>query len=73
MKYGKLICNLGTILKERGISVKQICRDLHITGQELDACCGNQVRELDPDLICKVCFYLHISFEDLFDYQENDP
>ncbi len=73
MKYGKLICNLEIILKERGISHEQICRDLRIASQELDAYCRNQIRELDPDLICRVCFYLHISFEDLFRYQETDP
>ena len=55
MDYGRLELNIDRILKERGISKNQICRDLDIPRTNFNRYCNNNFHRLDAGLICKLC------------------
>ena len=64
MDYGRLELNIDRILKERGISKNQICRDLDIPRTNFN--------RLDAGLICKLCHYLDIEVGELITYKRAD-
>ena len=67
MDYGRLELNIDRILKERGISKNQICKDLDIPRY-----CNNNLHRLDAGLICKLCHYLDIEVGELITYKRAD-
>ena len=50
MDYGRLELNIDRILKERGISKNQICRDLDIPRTNFNRYCNNNFHRLDIEV-----------------------
>ena len=69
MDYGRLELNIDRILKERGISKNQICKDLDIPRTNFNRYCNNNFHRLDAGLICKLCHYLDIEVGELITYK----
>ena len=66
--YGSLHFNIEEILKEKGISKNQICKDLNIPRSNFNRYCRDDFQRIDAALICKLCFYLDIDIADLIKY-----
>ena len=60
MDYGALTLNIERILKARGISKNQICKDLDIPRANFNRYCRNDFQRMDTGLICKLCWYLKV-------------
>lgn len=68
--YGSLHLRINKILKEKGISKNQICKDLDIPRSNFNKYCRDEFQRLDTKLICKLCFYLDINIYDLIEYKK---
>lgn len=68
MEYGTLTLKINDILKEKGISKNQICKDLDIPRSNFNKYCRNEFQRLDIGLLCKLCFYLNIDINELIIY-----
>lgn len=68
MEYGNLHLNIETILKEKGISKNQICKDLDIPRSNFNRYCRDDFQRIDAALICKLCYYLDIDITELITY-----
>ena len=68
--YGSLHLRINEILKEKGISKNQICKDLDIPLSNFNKYCRDEFQRLDTKLICKLCFYLDINIYDLIEYKK---
>ena len=64
MNYGTLSLKIDDILKEKGISKNQICKDLDMPRTNFNRYCRNEFQRLDVGLICKLCYYLEIEVEE---------
>ena len=60
MDYGTLSLRIDDILKEKGISKNQICKDLDIPRTNFNRYCRDEFQRLDAGLICKLCWYLNV-------------
>ena len=69
MDYGTLYLRINDILKEKGISKNQICKDLDIPRSNFNKYCRNEFQRLDAGLICKLCCYLNVCISELIVYQ----
>ena len=69
MEYGSLSLRIEEILKEKGISKNQICKDLDIPRSNFNRYCQNKFQRIDANLICKLCHYLDLDVRDLISYQ----
>lgn len=68
MEYGTLSLRIDDILKAKGISKNQICKDLDIPRTNFNRYCRNEFQRLDVGLICKLCHYLDVEISDLIKY-----
>ena len=68
MDYGKLILHIEKLLAERGISKNKICKDLDIPRPNFNRYCRNSFQRIDEMLICKLCWYLKVSVDELIEY-----
>lgn len=68
MSYGTLSLRIEDILKSKGISKNQICKDLDIPRTNFNRYCRNEFQRLDVGLICKLCYYLDVEISDLITY-----
>ncbi|MDY2590826.1 MAG: helix-turn-helix transcriptional regulator [Agathobacter sp.] len=68
MEYGTLSLRIDEILKEKGISKNQICKDLDIPRTNFNRYCRNDFQRLDVGLICKLCSYLEVEIGELIIY-----
>lgn len=68
MDYGTLSLRINDILKAKGISKNQICKDLDIPRTNFNKYCRNEFQRLDASLICKLCSYLNVSIDELLVY-----
>ena len=68
MNYGTLYLRIDDILKEKGISKNQICKDLDIPRSNFNRYCRNEFQRLDVGLICKLCYYLDVDISELVIY-----
>ena len=68
MDYGTLSLRINEILKAKGISKNQICKDLDIPRTNFNKYCRNEFQRLDAGLICKLCNYLSITIDELLVY-----
>lgn len=66
--YGRLHFNIERILKEKGISKNQICKDLDIPRSNFNRYCRDEFQRIDSFLICKLCYYLEIDIATLITY-----
>ena len=55
MSYGKVVFHIDDILKEKGISKNQICKDLNIPRTNFNRYCRNDFQRIDTGLVCKLC------------------
>lgn len=69
MDYGNLTLRIDDILKTKGISKNQICKDLDIPRTNFNKYCRNEFQRLDVGLICKLCYYLEVEIDELITYQ----
>lgn len=53
------------LLRERGISKNQICKDLDIPRGNFNRYCRDQFQRIDANLILKLCGYFECNIEDL--------
>ena len=72
MDYGKIEFQREKLLKERGISKKQICKDLDIPRANFNRYCRNEFQQIDAGLVCKLCHYLNIEIGELMIYIKSD-
>lgn len=68
MDYGTLSLRINVILKTKGISKNQICKDLDIPRTNFNRYCRNDFQRLDVGLICKLCHYLNVEISELIEY-----
>ena len=66
--YCRLHFNIERILKEKGISKNQICKDLDIPRSNFNRYCRDEFQRIDSFLICKLCYYLEIDIATLITY-----
>jgi len=69
MDYGRIVFHIDEILKDKGISKNQICKDLNIPRTNFNRYCRNDFQRIDASLLCKLCFYLDVDIEDLIRYE----
>ena len=67
--YGSLHFDIEKILKEKGISKNQICKELNIPRSNFNRYCRDDFQRMDVALICKLCYYLEIDISDLIKYE----
>lgn len=53
------------LLRERGISKNQICKDLDIPRGNFNRYCRDQFQRIDANLILKLCGYFECNIEEL--------
>ena len=70
MDYGKIVFHIDEILKEKGISKNQICKDLNIPRTNFNRYCRNDFQRIDASLLCKLCFYLNVDINDIMTYEK---
>lgn len=68
MEYGKLNLKINEILKARGISKNQVCKDLDIPRSNFNRYCRNEFQRIDAMLMCKLCWCLGISADEILEY-----
>ena len=69
MDYGTLSLRIELLLKERGLSKNQVCKDLDIPRGNFNRYCRNDFQRLDAGLICKLCSYLQVTPGELLEYR----
>lgn len=69
MDYGTLSLRIELLLKERGLSKNQVCKDLDIPRGNFNRYCRNDFQRLDAGLICKLCWYLQVTPGELIEYR----
>ena len=72
MDYGTLYLRINDILKAKGISKNQVCKDLDIPRTNFNRYCRNEFQRLDVGLICKLCWYLNVEVGELVVYKKPD-
>lgn len=70
MEYGRLHLRIEDILKEKGISKNQICKDMDIPRANFNRYCRDDFQRLDTGLICKLLYYLDVTVSELIEYQK---
>lgn len=70
MDYGYITFNIEKILKEKGISKNQICKQLDIPRSNFNRYCQNRFQRIDSGLVCKLCYELDISIGELMEYHQ---
>ena len=70
MEYGTLSLRIEEILKAKGISKNQLCKDLDIPRSNFNRYCRDEFQRIDASLICKLCFYLDVDIADLIVYHK---
>ena len=71
MDHGKLVFHIEEILKQKGISKNQVCKDLDIPRSNFNRYCRNDFQRIDAALVCKLCWYLQLGVGDLIEYQKD--
>ncbi len=72
MKYGELQLRIEEILKEKNISKNKICKDMDISRPNFNRYCQNKFQRIDSVLLCKLCYYLNCSINELVVYVRSD-
>lgn len=66
--FGKIVLHIEALLKDKGISKNQVCKDLDIPRTNFNRYCRDQFQRIDSGLICRLCWYLGIKIEDIMEY-----
>ena len=68
MDYGSLHMRIDEILREKGISKNQICKDLDIPRTNFNRYCRDDFQRIDGGLLCKLLYYLEVDIGELLVY-----
>ena len=66
---GSLELRIEEVLKEKGVSKNQICKEMDIQRPNLNRYCKNKFQRIDANLICKLCYYHEVDVSDLIVYK----
>ena len=66
--FGTVTMRIEEILKEKGISKNQICKDLDLPRGNFNRYCRNNFQRIDAALLCKLCWYLNVDLSELVVY-----
>lgn len=66
--FGKIILHVDEIIKQKEISKNKICDETGMKRTPLNRYCKNEVTRMDFESICKLCYMLDCSVEDLLEY-----
>jgi len=66
---GSLELRIEAVLKEKGISKNQICKEMDIPRPNFNRYCKNSFQRIDANLICKLCYYLDVNVSELIVYK----
>ena len=69
MDYGTLSLQIEKILKAKGISKNQLCKDLDIPRTNFNRYCRDEFQRIDAGLVCKLCWYLNVDIGDQIVYK----
>ena len=67
--FGIIVLRIEEILREKGISKNQICKELDLPRGNFNRYCRNDFQRIDANLICKLCYYLDVDVGDLIVYK----
>lgn len=65
---GGLCLRLEEVLKEKGVSKNQLCKDLDLNRTGFNKYCKNEMKRLDVNWLYRMCVYLDVDIRELFDY-----
>ena len=66
--FGTVTMRIEEILKEKGISKNQICKDLDLPRGNFNRYCRNNFQRIDAALLCRLCGYLNVDLSELVVY-----
>lgn len=66
--FGAVTMRIEEILKEKGVSKNQICKDLDLPRGNFNRYCKNNFQRIDAALLCKLCWYLNVDLSELVVY-----
>lgn len=66
--FGTVTMRIEEILKEKGISKNQICKDLDLPRGNFNRYCRNNFQRIDAALLCRLCWYLNVDLSELVVY-----
>ena len=66
--FGAVTMRIEEVLKEKGISKNQICKDLDLPRGNFNRYCRNNFQRIDAALLCKLCWYLNVDLSELVVY-----
>ena len=67
--FGTVTMRIEEVLKEKGVSKNQICKDLDLPRGNFNRYCRNNFQRIDAALLCKLCWYLEVDLSELLVYQ----
>lgn len=71
--FGTVTIRIEEVLKEKGISKNQICKDLDLPRGNFNRYCRNDFQRIDAALLCKLCWYLDVEMSELLIYHRPEP
>lgn len=71
--FGAVTMRIEGVLKEKGISKNQICKDLDLPRGNFNRYCRNDFQRIDAALLCKLCWYLDVEMSELLIYHRPEP
>ena len=66
--FGAVTMRIEEVLKEKGISKNQICKDLDLPRGNFNRYCRNDFQRIDAALLCRLCWYLNVDLSELVVY-----
>lgn len=66
--FGTVTMRIEEVLREKGISKNQICKDLDLPRGSFNRYCRNDFQRIDAALLCKLCWYLDVEMSELLVY-----
>lgn len=71
MGKGKIKFNLEDLIKQSGMSKTKFSYCADMSRLQVNAYCNNTIKQLDVDMLARICNTLDCSIEDLLEYEEN--
>ena len=68
LNYGKAQYNLKKIIDEKGISLRQIAKEINIPYNMIEKYYADNIQRIDLKIMTRLCFYLDVDYGDIFSY-----
>lgn len=68
-----IICNLKSILEDRGISQRALAEEVLAHEATISNLCNNKFKRVDVDLLNAICDFLDIKLSELLLYRRDYP